>query len=142
MDYRVFAEDELLNYDLKCIAVKIGKERLRELEMDFESIGGRNNARCNRGAGNRTEERWLNMIINIEDEKERLEKAQKSIERIDLALSALPEEQKRILKALYFDEVHMTPLAKRENVSMRTLYRMKDKALMNFTRAYFGAVIT
>ena len=146
MDYRDKAIDELSRYLANCKAKEITKSRIVEQETALKSIraGG---TTPNSGGGNKTEHKWLSLIASIEDEKMRFKKVAREVRRVEEAMSVLPEDEARILRLVYIEkrnkEKHsMDEIAANEHISRATAYRLRDSALINFTRAFYGAVIT
>ena len=144
LDFREIAADELSRLNHNYSAVKIIKSRIAEYEEKLSGCGKgtTDGAAPMRGGGNKTEMRWLNMISNIEDEKKRLRDVGRSIKRCETALSAIAPEEKSILQKVYIEGRDVKDVAVSEHLSRSSAYRLRDRALINFTRAYFGTVIT
>lgn len=140
MDYRSHAIDELQKYRSDLTAVKIIAEELQDIEARMVSVGG--GATPNRGGGNKTEEKWLNLLSNAADEELRLKEVKKRIKRVETALKALSTDDARILKLIYVEERRMEQVASAMHTSRATAYRMRDDALIRFTRSLYGAVVT
>jgi DNA-directed RNA polymerase specialized sigma24 family protein len=141
MDYREHAIDELQKYASNLTAVKIITEELQDIEARMVSVGGGGET-SNRGGGNKTEEKWLNLLANAADEELRLKEVKKRIKRVETALKALSTDDARILKLIYVDELRMEKVATMMHTSRATAYRMRDDALIRFTRSLYGAVVT
>ncbi|MBQ7054131.1 MAG: sigma-70 family RNA polymerase sigma factor [Oscillospiraceae bacterium] len=142
MDYRVFAAEELRTYKQKCMSAQVMKDRIEELEGKLSSIGGAGGSVPSFGGGNKTEQKWLNLIASIDDEKRRLRESVRATKRVDRALSILPEEEAKFLKSFYIEGYTAEELTEIAHLSLRQVYRAKKTALTNFTRAYFGVVVT
>lgn len=143
MDYRVLAIDELKKLNHNYTAEKNIKSRILELETALKSsgialVGG---VVPSSGGENKTEHKWLSLISSIDDEKQRLISVARGIERVETALSAVSEDEARILREAYIEERRMDEIADIEHISRSTAYRLRDSALINFTRAFYGAVI-
>jgi DNA-directed RNA polymerase specialized sigma subunit len=141
MDYREHAIDELQKYASHLTAVKIITEELQDIEARMVSVGGGGET-SNRGGGNKTEEKWLNLLANAADEELRLKEVKKRIKRVETALKALSTDDARILKLIYVEERRMEQVAAAMHTSRATAYRMRDDALIRFTRSLYGAVVT
>ncbi len=142
MDYRLLAADELKRLNHNYTAERIIKSRILELETSLKSSGGASGTTPNNGGGNKTEHRWLNLIASISDEKNRLREVMRSIKRVETALSAVSEEEARILRKVYIEGREMNEIAAIEHISRATAYRLRDSALISFTRTFYGAVVT
>ncbi len=71
-------------------------------------------------------------VENIEDKSvdvEKLVETKYRIEELHDALSKLNEEERCIIKRLYFDDESMREVAKELNVSHQSIYRKKNKIL-------------
>lgn len=142
MDYRVLAIDELKRLNHNYTAEKIIRSRILELDAALKSSGGgAGGATPNPGGGNKTEHRWLNLISSISDEKKRLREVTRDIRRVETALSAVTEGEVRILRAAYIEGRDMNEIAGKEHISRATAYRLRDSAIISFTRAFYGAVV-
>ena len=141
MDYRVLAAEELRGYRQKCAALRNIRERIKECEESLSSTGA-SGAAPNRGGGNKTERRWLNLIATIDDEKRRYREMSRAVNRVDRALSVIPEEEAKLLREIFIDGEEIERTAENEHMSRRNLYRKRSEALIHFTRALYGAVIT
>lgn len=143
MDYRVLAADELKRLRHNYTAEKTIQLRILELDSLLKSSGqGSGGTTPTGGGGNKTEYKWLSLISSIDDEKRRLKKVTREIKRVELALSAITEEEARILRLLYVENRNIDDVAGIEHMSRATAYRTRDKALASFTRALCGAVVT
>ncbi len=143
MDYRVLAVDELKRYRKNCIAEKITKSKIIEYETALKSSGsGAGGTTPNSGGGNKTEHKWLSLIASIEDEKMRFKKVAREVRRVESAMSVLSDGEARILRLACIEERNMDEIAANEHMSRATAYRLRDSALINFTRAFYGAVVT
>ena len=140
MDYREHAIEALLKYASDLTAVKLIAEKLQDIETRMISVGG--GTTPNRGGGNKTEEKWLNLLANAADEELRLKEVKKRIKRVETALKALSTDDARILKLIYVEERRMEQVASAMHTSRATAYRMRDDALIRFTRSLYGAVVT
>lgn len=142
MDYRELAADELRKLNHNYTAEKVIKLRILELDARLKSSGGAmGGATPNFGGGNKTEHKWLNLISSLNDEKKRLRDVARAIKRVEMALSAVSDDEARILRAAYIENRKMDEIAGKEHMSRATAYRLRDSALISFTRAFYGAVV-
>lgn len=143
MDYRKICADELRRLNQMRTASKIIKDRILELEGKMKSVGGGSGGTApNRGGGNKTEEKWLNLIVSVGEEKKRLREVLREIKRIEVGLDAIAEEERKILIAAYVEGEDMRDIAEREHISRATAYRLRDEAIISFARATYGTVVT
>ena len=142
MDYRILAVDELLNIKKYRTAEKIAKIRICELESTLKSVGGGASGGTAKSGENKTEHRWLSLLASIDDERERLEGATRNIEKVEIALSAVSEDERKLLEMCYIQKKSVERFAEEASMSRATAYRLRDEALINFTRAMYGTVIT
>ena len=143
MDFRILAVDELRRYKSLLTASQTTKLKIIELEGMLKSSGGGSGGEiAGTGGGNKTEHKRLSLISSIDDEKGRLKSAARGTKRVELALESLNEEEAQILKALYIDGQKIDTFAEKEHMSRATAYRLREIAVINFTRSLYGAVIT
>ena len=143
VDYRELAIDELKKLKQYYAAEKIIKSRITELDACLKSIGGKTRGASTKdGGGNETENKWVNIISNISDEEERLKRVTCAIKRVDLALSAVSDEEAKFLRWAYVEGAGIDNFAQTEHMGTRIVYRLRKRALINFARAFFGAVVT
>ena len=97
------------------------------------------------GSGtNHTEEQWLNIIASKADEERRLRNVLRCLKRFDIAWCVLDAQAQKVLTEFFIvgGRGCAERLAGKEFCDIRTAYRWRDEALIEFTRAYFGAVVT
>ena len=136
MDFRILAVDELRRYKSLLTASQTTKLKIIELEGMLKSSGSGS------GGENKTDSEWLDLISSIDDEKGRFESVARETKRVEFALESLNEEEAQILKALYIEEQKIDTFAEKEHMSRATAYRLRENAVINFTRSLYGVVIT
>ncbi len=141
MDYREKAIDELHILRTDYIAEKLIREKMADIESSMTSGRGGGSG-MPKGGGNKTEEKWLNLLANAADEEIRYKQVKKRIKRVEAALNALSADSSRLLKLLYVEEKKIEECAQRMHISRATAYRLREDALISFTRSLYGAVVT
>lgn len=144
MDYRQLAIDELRRIADLRIARTICADRLRELSDRMTTIPGTSNPDRVPGGGHSTEDRLLGLIAAKSDEERRLRDIRRSLARFDHAWQALDEQEQMVLDAFYISKHRNAAdwVAACAPCDRATAYRWRDKALIHFTRAFYGAVAT
>lgn len=146
MDYRKSATDELRRIPGLRAAQKNCQDRISDLNdkltatknpmMDKQPVSGTPSA---------ADERWLNLISAKSDEEERLKKTRRELRRFYTAWRILSERDRRILELFYIEKPadYIDRCAAVIHCSARSrVYEVKDEALIAFTRAYYGEVVT
>lgn len=145
MDYRKFAIDELTHIDELRAAEKICRDRLAELneQLTATRIPSPQSDPV-QGGGSRTEDRWLSLIVSKSDEEKRLRNVQRRLRRFNTAWAVLSERDQNVLNEYYICGVWGAAerIANREHCDERTVRRWRDEALSNFSRAFYGAIVT
>ena len=145
MDYRKLAIDELRNIEQLRAAEKVCRDRLLELNESLKSLKTSTpQSDPVRGGGSQTEERWLNLIAAKMDKERRLKSIQRRLRRFNTAWATLPERDKMVLQIWYIDSGNYDRaecVVNREHCGRATAFRWRDEALINFARAFFGAVV-
>ena len=135
MDWRICAEDDLRRYKQMKIGILNSKDRLRLIS---ESV------RSPKVSFSKHGRRVDSDLVNAMVEKERLTNNINSAERllaiIDRGLDSLTDEERRLLEKFYMSNSpsKMRHLSEEFGYDPRTLYRMRDRALANFTIAMYG----
>lgn len=142
MDYREKAIDELRILRTDYTAEKLIRERIADIESSMTSVGGGSNGGMPKGGGNKTEEKWLNLLANAADEDIRYRQVKKRIKRVEAALNAISTDEARLLKLIYVEERKIEECARVMHISRATAYRLREDALISFTRSLYGAVVT
>ena len=146
MDYRKLAIDELHRLGTLRTAETICRDRLHEMDSRMRSAKGvKLSAEPVIGSGaNHTEEQWLNIIAAKTDEERRLRGVLRCLKRFDIAWSALDVQAQKVLTEFFIVGGFNCAdrFASKEHCDRATAYRWRDEALISFSRAYFGAVVT
>ncbi len=145
-DYRKDAIDEL-----KCItalraAAQNCRDRLKELDSELIKIKGVTlQTDPIQGGGNKTEERWCNIVNEKDKEREKLRPVLKRLNRFDRAWEVLSVRDRNVLTDWYIESGHYDRADRvvcNLGCSRSTAFTWRDDALINFTRAWCGAVVT
>lgn len=145
MDYRRQAIDELRHVTELRTAEKICRDRLAELNDRLQTlkIPSPQTDPVQGGGGNKTEERWLNIIAAKADEEVRYRDVRRRLKRFNVAWAALSDRDKGVLQEWYIQGGSgcAERIASREHCDIRTAYRWRDEAIISYARTYFGAVV-
>ena len=142
MDYRVFAIEALGKLNQLYVAERNIKSRISEIDTVLRSVGGGGDGMPGGSGDNKTEHKWLSLIASKDDEKARLRGVCREIKRIADALSVLTQVEEKVLRELYVVGRNAVEFAAAEYTSRSTVYRLRDEAMVKFTRALFGVVVT
>lgn len=141
MNWKSAAKEKLRRYDAMRLATINIPEEIQRLEIDAQSIrSARSDATPVSGGGNRREEAMINNIIEREELERSLQQAQLWLRITDRALTTLSPEDRQILHRLYiYPQRGSLELLTRElGLETSSIYRRRDKALKQFTLAYYG----
>ena len=145
MDYRKFAADELRHIEALRAAERICRDRLSDLSEELNSFKVPSlQMDPVKGGGTKTEERWLNILSAQMDEEKRLKNVRRRIKRFNIAWEVLTERDQKVLTGFYITGGSSCAdrIADSEHCDVRTAFRWRDEALVSFTRAFYGAVVT
>ena len=141
MNWKAAAKEKLRRYDAMRLATINIPEELERLEIDAQSIrSARSDATPVAGGGNRREDAMINNISERQELERSLQQALIWLRATDRALTVLSQEDKLILHRLYiYPQKGSLELLSRElGVETSSIYRRRDKALKQFTLAYYG----
>lgn len=141
MNWKSEAKEKLRRYSaMQQASVNIPAE-LERLEIDAQSIRAQSLDSPSVVSGcSRREDALLNNIIHRQELARTLHQAQIWLSSTDRALSALTEEENRILQRLYIypEKGGVEQLCRELGVESSSIYRRRDRALKHFTLAYYG----
>ena len=141
MNYKAKAKEKLLKYAAMRLAALNIPEEIKRLDIDAKSIrAASTDAAPVTGGGNRREEALVNNILQRQELALTLEQTHLWIRSVDRALSALGNEEKKILHRLYIypQKNSLEQLCKELDMEASSIYRRRDKALEMFTIALYG----
>lgn len=143
MEYWKFkAIDKLRGYTAQKASLNTLPEEIARLESEAYSIkSATSDGTPVKGGGSGREDRLLSNIVQREEHRMMLERAQKSVSGIERGLSVLDKDERRILERMYiFPEVGAVQRIMDEYNLGETssVYRRVNKALMRFTVAMYG----
>jgi len=146
MDYRKYAIDELRHVNELRAAERICRDRLAELQAELTRLKVPSlQTDPVSGGGNKVEERWLGIIAAKADEERRLKSIRRRLRRFDTAWETLSERDRAVLATWYIDLGRFDradSIVREHGCARSTAIVWRDTALLNFTRAFFGAVVT
>lgn len=141
MNWKAEAKEKLQRYDAMRLATINIPEEVQRLELDMQAIrSAKTDGNVVSGGGSRREDALINNIIHRQELLWTLEQAQLWLKTTDRALSALTNEEKRILHRLYIYPERGAPekLCTELGMEISSVYRRRDKALRHFTLAFYG----
>ena len=141
MNWKAEAKEKLRRYDAMRLATINIPLELQRLEVDAQSIrSARTDSTPVTGGGSKREEAMINNIIERQELERALQQAQLWLRTTDKALSALDREEKLILHRLYLypQKGSLELLSTELGIETSSIYRRRDKALKQFTLAYYG----
>ena len=145
MNWKIEAKEKLRKYNMMKVSTITIPEEIRRLEVDANRIkSARTDGSPVRGGGNSREEAMLNNIIKRQELSYALQNAQLWVRSTDRALNAISEEDSLVLHHLFINPMPgaIERLCEELNCEVSTVYRKSDKALHNFTVAFYGAIET
>lgn len=133
------AEHDLRNYGLKAPNMEAVREEVRELE---EKMIAPKSAAFGKipvqGGGSNYEERLISDIYYAGKLRDNLEEFDRESQRIEKALSLLPDEDVRVLRYLCIEGKRPADFAAEYSYSVQWVYALKDRALRDFCIARYG----
>lgn len=142
-EWRRSAIKELEGLSIKKEGIQANKERLAELKSKLTSISGSGSSAPVAGGGNKVEQKYINLISEIGELRERAKAAADSVRRTEKALAALTKEEQEVLTICYISRGKngIERVMEAKHVSNSTARRMIDEALKNFMIAKGGLLI-
>lgn len=145
MDYQKYAIDELVHIEQLRVAEKVCRDRLAELNEKLHTVKIPSpQTDPVKGGGSKTEDRWLNLITAKADEEKRLKNVRRRLRRFNTAWAVMSERDQNVLTAFYIQggKNCAERIASREHCDERTAFRWRDEALLCFTRAFYGDIVS
>lgn len=145
MNWKTEAREKLRKYNMMKVSTITIPEEIKRLEIDACRIkSSRTDSNPVRGGGNSREEAMLNNIMKRQELEYALQIAQMWVQSTDRALNAISEEQRLILHMLFIYPLPgaVERLCHELHCETSTVYRKRDKALHNFTIAFYGSIET
>lgn len=144
MEYWKFkAIDKLRGYSAQKAATANLPDEIARLESEAYSIKSATaDGTPVKGGGSGREDRLLSNIVQREEHKQMLERAQKSVGAIERGLAVLDKDECKILERVYINqEVGAVQRLMEEYGLVETsgMYKRINKALLHFTVAMYGA---
>lgn len=144
MEYWKFkAIDKLKGYSAQKASLTSLPDEIARLESEAYSIKSATaDGTPVKGGGSGREDRLLSNIVQREEHKAMLERAQKSVAGIERGLAVLDKDERKILERVYINqEVGAVQRLMDEYGLVETsgMYKRINKALLRFTVAMYGA---
>ena len=143
MDVRELAKDRLRQYAPKAAAKENLRDEIQELKYRRKSLGG---GMQEVPGGKKDPGGRENMLVSCIQRQSILEEelylTGRWLGRMDRAMGALTESERKILGRLYIypEKGAAERLAEELQVDLKTIYRRADHALRRFTAAIWGSV--
>ena len=145
MNWKSEAKEKLRKYNMMRVSTSTIPTEIKRLEIDARRIKSvRADGNPVKGGGNSREEAMLTNIIKRQELEYALRNATLWLESTDRALNAISEEERLILHMVFINPMPgaIERLCKELHCETSTVYRKRDKALHNFTIAFYGAIET
>ncbi len=142
MNWKKEACNDLRTYPQRKESIENIRERIKVLEEQFTSLHGISTDTPVMGGMSRQEEKMLDNISERERLASSLKIAEDLVKLTEKGLDTLDKRERQVLEGFYFErsENNVERLCHQLNVEKSTLYRIKDSALVKFTRALYGVV--
>lgn len=137
--WKSMAIDELTIYPAKKTSLETIPERIRELEMEYISIGSPSVDKIS-VKSSKENDKALNNIAQREALARNYSEANRFVSRVERGLSALSDDEVELISRCYMrPELRAVErIAQTLGVEKNTVYRKRDDALRKFTIAMFG----
>lgn len=141
MNWKKEAQDRLRNYHSIRHACRNIPQEIKRLENMALSPGRVSLAELGGMGTGRGDDKLINNIVYMQELQWRWEQTRHWLEVTDSALLCLEPEEKRILERLYMDQEKggLERLCRELGVEQSSVYRRRDRALLKFTLALYGA---
>ncbi|MBE6912511.1 MAG: hypothetical protein IJO61_00410 [Oscillospiraceae bacterium] len=135
MDWKACAVDDLRKYNYIKIGIANSTEKLRCIEAQAE------HGKLNSGKySSSPDSRLINALVESERLRNNILLSKNLAKMIERGLDALSDDERYVLREFYMQEadVNMIKLKERLGYEMRSVYRLRDRALEKFTLAMYG----
>ena len=142
MNWKREAGNDLRSYPERKAACKNIRERINILEEQFTSLHGISTDTPVMGGMSRQEEKMLDNISEREKLTSSLKITEDLVKLTEKGLDVLDKRERQVLEGFYFErsDNNVERLCCQLNIEKSTLYRIKDTALVKFTRALYGVI--
>lgn len=137
MDWKICAVEDLRRYPQMKIGVLNSRDKLKSINSVARS--GRLSSK-----GGRCDSKIVDAIVETERLKKNLKHTEELIFLIERGLDCLTDEEKLILERFYMSSTvpSITKLKEEFGYESRSVYRLRDRALMKFTLAMYGVGVS
>lgn len=142
--WRMDALNKLQEHKARKISVMNIQKRIEGLERDIVAIrSSTSDGTPVKGGGSGREDMLLNNIVMRQRLQESLTRTQDAVDRTEQALSALTEDDRRILECFYISprKGAATQLAGELGIAEKTVYNRRNNAIRLFQMAMFGDIL-
>ena len=133
----------LKNLDAERDALTNIPQRIRILELEYDGIkAAQTDSNPVSGGENKQEEVRLNNILKRQNLTRDLERTRQEVEQIEDAMAKLTSAERRVLELFFINrpKEYIEILSEELCCERPTVYRLKDKALLELTRRLCGQV--
>ena len=141
MNWKLESKEELREYEAKRMALEIVPAEIASLRSEMSRLGGGSNSSVPvKGGISRWEDRQINLIVKCDKLETSLAYAKSWIEKVELGLSVLSQEERLILERFYIHPAkgNVDWLCGELHVEKSAVYNRKDAALRKYTLARYG----
>ncbi len=139
MDWKACAVDDLRRYPMLKLAIRNCREKIRAVE----GIATKGRTAFEHGI-KAVDTRYVDAIVEVDKLRYNLESAERLAAVIERGLSVLNEEERLVLTKFFMsdDPANIVELRALLSYEARTIYRLKDRALLKFTLAMYGVDVS
>jgi len=141
MIYKTMAIEDLKLHEKRKMSIQNLREKIEALECEKSSLRGTSDSVPVMGGDiNRQETKIVNAISEQERLRIQLQSVAKHVNRVERALNSLTENERLVLDRFYING-QKDCIARLQNdlgYEKAHIYRVKDKALYDFTIALYG----
>lgn len=141
MDWKKAAESDLRTLEARRSALRNMKDRIASLKVSCDGLRSAfSDSTPVQGGGNKTEDKMLNNLAEVERLKYSYAATKKLVEITERGLEGLSEDEKTVLQYFYITPISkaVDDLCERLGYEKSQIYRIKDRALYKFTIAEYG----
>ena len=139
MDWKICAVDDLRRYPQMKIGILNSRDKLRAVDGFARSAKSSIEKK-----GRRADSKSVDAIVESERLRKNLKLAEGLVRLVERGLSSLTDEERAVLERFYMstDVPSMTKLKEEFGYETRSVYRLRDRALMKFTLAMYGVEVS
>lgn len=143
MDWKKEAENDLKAHEKRKAALRSLAEEIRELQArTYGSTAPASDAVPVQGGTSTAEGRLIAAIDELDRKKEAYRTTKRRVDAVERGLATLTAQQADILDSFFIHRVEgcITIMCEKFNIEVAQVYKLKDKALLDFTRSRYGVI--